>query len=55
MNMRVESMNLNGANISSAGKGRAVASVDEIKSILFLGIKSDIPAVDPNRKVDIII
>ena len=53
--MRVETMNFNisnGSNIKHHGK---VADIEEIKSILFLGIKSDIPVKEPKRKVDIII
>ena len=53
--MRIDSMNLHSINISSAGKSREVVDVEDIKLILFLGIKSDIPLTDKKRKVDIII
>ncbi len=53
--MRVDGVNFNSSNVSSIKKSGNVAGADEIKSILFLGIKSDIPAGDTKRKVDIII
>jgi|GEM_PF-5485968 len=53
--MRVESMNFNSINNSTVKHRGKVADVEEIRAILFLGIKSDIPVKDPKRKVDIII
>lgn len=52
--MRVESINLYSNFPSSKNTGK-VANIDEIKSILYLGIKSDIPHTESKRKVDIII
>ncbi|MDC7225280.1 MAG: hypothetical protein PQJ61_00790 [Spirochaetales bacterium] len=48
-------MNFNSSTDSTIRHSGKVANVDEIKAILFLGIKSDIPMKDPKRKVDIII
>ena len=52
--MRIESINLSGRIPQMKNTGK-VASIDEIKSILYLGIKSDVPNTDSKRKVDIII
>ena len=52
--MRVESMNYINTASPYGNRGK-VANAEEIKAILFLGIKSDIPASDRKRKVDIII
>ena len=52
--MRIESMNYNSQSSHHRNTGK-VANAEEIKSILYLGIKCDIPAGDQKRKVDIII
>lgn len=52
--MRVESMNLSTRFPQMRNTGK-VANLQEIKAILYLGIKSDIPHAESKRKVDIII
>lgn len=53
--MRVENIGFNIQKNSMVAKGVAVANAEEIKAILFLGIKSDLHPSEQKRKVDIII
>ena len=53
--MRVESSSFYSINNPALRRSGQIADAEEIKAILFLGIKSDIPIKDRKRKVDIII
>ncbi len=52
--MHIESIN-NYSQIHQPPKHSNVANAEEIKSILYLGIKCDVPSSEQKRKVDIII
>ena len=48
-------MNFNSVKPLPIVKSSSVVEAEDIKSILFLGIRSELPSGDSKRKVDIII
>ena len=53
--MQVESINFNSIKAPQAVRKEHIADANDIRSILYLGIRTELPAAESKHKVDIII